>query len=101
MMLHTGGQFESMPQVVMTFLRKVEQVPLDVRSACPENDKEFGKKKLSQEVEHIQIHNWTTSCVWRSKRPLLACYTCRKCSIMESNLSQFGKKVKFDNVGMA
>ena len=39
------------------------------------------EKGLVKQVEHMQVQNGREPSVWKSERPLLACHTCRKCSI--------------------
>ena len=57
----------------------------------PENITPSSVEDLSQQVEHIQIPNGTGPDVRRSKRPLSACYTRRKCSIETANKSVKGR----------
>ena len=45
------------------------------------------KKNCSQQVEHMQVLNGTGPGVRRSKRPLSACHTRRKCSLETSQNS--------------
>ena len=47
------------------------------------NDK--SRKDWSQQGEHMQVPNGTGPGVQRSKRPLLACQTRRKCSLETSH----------------
>ena len=44
-------------------------------------------KDWSQQVEHMQVQNGTGPGLWRSKRPLSACYIRRKCSMETSHNS--------------
>ena len=48
------------------------------------------EKDWSQQVEHMQVPNGTGPGVRRSKRPLSACYTRRKCSMETSHKSVKG-----------
>ena len=53
-------------------------------------------KNWPQQVEHMQVQNGTGPGLWRSKRPLSACYIRRKCSMETSHNSvkvEFGKQV--------
>ena len=45
------------------------------------------EKDWSKQVEHVQVQNGTGPGVQRSKRPLSACYTRRKCSMETSHIS--------------
>ena len=49
------------------------------------------EKDWSQQVEHMQVPNGTGPGVRRSKRPLSACYTRRKCSMETSHKSVEGR----------
>ena len=53
----------------------------------PEKIRQVRGKDWSQHVEHMQVLNWTGQGVWRSKRPLSACYTRRICSMEISHKS--------------
>ena len=49
------------------------------------------EKDWSQQLEHMQVPNWTVPCVRTSKRPLSACYTRRICSMGTSHKSVEGR----------
>ena len=62
----------------------------------PEKLRQVREKDWSQQLEHMEVPNGTEPGVRRSKRPLSACYTRRKCSFETSHMSvkvEFGKKV--------
>ena len=51
----------------------------------------FGEKDWSQQVEYMQVQNWTGPGIRRSKHRLSACYTRRKCSMKTSHKSVEGR----------
>ena len=80
-------------------LSKIEKVPRDVRSESSEK-LQVREKDWSQQVEHImQTPNGTGPGVRRSKRPLSACYTCRKCS-METSHKSVKSRVRYKVRGL-
>ena len=57
----------------------------------PEKQRQAREKDRSQQVEHMQVPNGKWPGVQRSKLPLLACHTRRKCSMETSKIG-----IKFD-----
>ena len=53
----------------------------------PENHDKFRKKDWSQQVEHMQVLNWTGPGLRRSKHPLLACHT--SCKGLNISLEEY------------
>ena len=51
----------------------------------PEKYRQCRENYWPQQVGHMQVPNWTEPGVRRSKRPLSACYTRRKCSMETSH----------------